>query len=720
MPISAGEVESTLRIKVQSDLRLAQTELRDLQKSFDDFNTKVGANRDEEAMQRVSAAIQTAQDKIAGAKAALGDFNREGDNAGVTFTRFDGIIERMAFRLALLYAARGTFDFVKGIFEGADATVRLNEQLGLTITTLETLQYGAGQADIPFAKVSQAVGTLDKNLAEMKVSAIEAINGLGLSFDHLISEEPDKRFEDIATAIAAIPDKLKRSKAEFDLFGTDAIDPLIVNFQNLKKAAADSIIPEQTERNLSAVAEAYRGFGTSVKKYTAEALDELQKLAAKIFIMEDSSTSMQQKIDAIKLLNVAVQQTKTTTDQAITSEDILAKILKEQADTVAKLTDAQKRELDVLHQANLDTEQNAARLGISVLQYKEYEKSVHAAAAELKRFEETQKHQGEEARRQDERWLKDRETADKEIVQLDAKANTARLEQYKEHLKLQTNLQAAYDEDYLIQIKDLYNQGKISAETYYSDLAILAGKQASNHIALLQQEKATAISELDERQKAETAKYTEQYEKGKLLYTEYQQILLKIATEYAAKRASIEEQFATQLTIFRLSELQKQEAAAQALADKDKKRIDDFMKQMDEREKLNSKGFSFEVNFSNLVETAQGMGITGNVEELAKEGYSFGEIVSIMRTGRKGKPVGPRIPGFAYGGTSTGGAAIVGEQGPELVNLPSGSTVTPGVSGTGKVEIHNHFHGTPESMAMEVGYKMMETLKMARLLPAAG
>ena len=40
-----------------------------------------------------------------------------------------------------------------------------------------------------------------------------------------------------------------------------------------------------------------------------------------------------------------------------------------------------------------------------------------------------------------------------------------------------------------------------------------------------------------------------------------------------------------------------------------------------------------------------------------------------------GKWLVKQIPGFASGGVSTGGMAIVGENGPELVNLPAGSRV---------------------------------------------
>ena len=46
---------------------------------------------------------------------------------------------------------------------------------------------------------------------------------------------------------------------------------------------------------------------------------------------------------------------------------------------------------------------------------------------------------------------------------------------------------------------------------------------------------------------------------------------------------------------------------------------------------------------------------------------------------------------FAHGGISHGGTALVGERGPELVSLPSGSRVHPNGSGGGATNFH--FHG---------------------------
>ena len=50
-------------------------------------------------------------------------------------------------------------------------------------------------------------------------------------------------------------------------------------------------------------------------------------------------------------------------------------------------------------------------------------------------------------------------------------------------------------------------------------------------------------------------------------------------------------------------------------------------------------------------------------------------LVAVAALGWAVKAIGSMIPGFAQGGVTAGGLAVVGERGPELVNLPKGSRV---------------------------------------------
>lgn len=130
-----------------------------------------------------------------------------------------------------------------------------------------------------------------------------------------------------------------------------------------------------------------------------------------------------------------------------------------------------------------------------------------------------------------------------------------------------------------------------------------------------------------------------------------------------------------------------QEAQQQA-ADATAKATAELAKQREEAEKIaaaqRAQSFSFEVTAANLEENARGFGVDpAIVKAWAKLGYSFQHALDFAR--RIGMPPpgmpqgpGPRIPGFAQGVENfSGGPAIVGERGPELVELPRGSNVIP-------------------------------------------
>ncbi len=78
----------------------------------------------------------------------------------------------------------------------------------------------------------------------------------------------------------------------------------------------------------------------------------------------------------------------------------------------------------------------------------------------------------------------------------------------------------------------------------------------------------------------------------------------------------------------------------------------------------------------------------GSILELLKQGFSVSNAIDILTARARGANIdlskwpeesrGPRVPGFKYGVENfQGGTAIVGEDGPEVVNLPSGASVIP-------------------------------------------
>jgi hypothetical protein len=128
------------------------------------------------------------------------------------------------------------------------------------------------------------------------------------------------------------------------------------------------------------------------------------------------------------------------------------------------------------------------------------------------------------------------------------------------------------------------------------------------------------------------------------------------------------------------------------------------------------------------METLQGgVKLPGSTTETA-----FGQNYLLSKSGAR-VPLGPHgelpknwddlysgkssFPQFAGGVQNfSGGLAIVGEKGPELVNLPAGSDVIPGGVGGTSVTNHIYVNGTAADVARQVAAEIMKSLKSTQQL----
>lgn len=127
--------------------------------------------------------------------------------------------------------------------------------------------------------------------------------------------------------------------------------------------------------------------------------------------------------------------------------------------------------------------------------------------------------------------------------------------------------------------------------------------------------------------------------------------------------------------------------------------------------------------------TAEGRAkVPPDIAAFLHDGYSFEQATRLAYAMKMGfdasrDPIlahkGPRVPGFAEGGTSDGGMAIVGERGPELVNLPRGAKVTPNHALGGSITNNFYVNGTAADVARKIQIEIMKTLKQGHQFPAA-
>lgn len=125
--------------------------------------------------------------------------------------------------------------------------------------------------------------------------------------------------------------------------------------------------------------------------------------------------------------------------------------------------------------------------------------------------------------------------------------------------------------------------------------------------------------------------------------------------------------------------------------------------------------------------TAEGRAkVDPKIAKWLHDGYSLEQASALAQALAYGYPInqrdplfatkGPRVPGFAEGVTNfEGGLALVGERGPELLNLPRGANVIPSGS-VGGMAVTNHIYvnGTAADVARKVSEEIMRTLKGAR------
>ena len=165
-------------------------------------------------------------------------------------------------------------------------------------------------------------------------------------------------------------------------------------------------------------------------------------------------------------------------------------------------------------------------------------------------------------------------------------------------------------------------------------------------------------------------------------------------------------------TAFEKAALAARELAAEqkAAAEAEKKRKQENM----------AMGGSFEVTRANFAASAAGMGADpGLVENFLKKGYSFQQAMLWSKHPEWPPPPspGPRVPGFAEGGT-----IMVGENGPEIIRAPLGSQVFPTGTGPSRGDTYNveiNVNGTAQEVAGKVSREFMRQLKMRRQFGAA-
>lgn len=145
---------------------------------------------------------------------------------GQTLDGVQGFASRAGAALAGAFSVQQIAGAAKDVMDLTGRIGDLAEKAGISREAVQELDYAAKLSGTSFDSVSSALAKMANGLLEEKGGVVDAVKGLGLNIDAIRGMSPDLAFQSIATAIAAIPDPMQRSKAAMEVFGKSGADLL--------------------------------------------------------------------------------------------------------------------------------------------------------------------------------------------------------------------------------------------------------------------------------------------------------------------------------------------------------------------------------------------------------------------------------------------------------------------------------------------------------------
>jgi predicted XRE-type DNA-binding protein len=211
----------------------------------------------------------------------------------------------------------GIVNFTKGLFQSADALVKVSDQTGMTIEQVQRLSYVANQSGTTFDAMSNAVGKLQGSLDDAKIQ--QTLREIGISVDEFARSGAYEQTEMLADAIGQIPDPADRARVAMDLWGKSGREMLPAMTQGFKDLAAEATVAsEATVRTLEAAGDAIDRWKTKIKNAATEGLGSFLLAAEQLGNMDLSeafkvalaSGSMSQFLLTLKEIKLAKDDLK--------------------------------------------------------------------------------------------------------------------------------------------------------------------------------------------------------------------------------------------------------------------------------------------------------------------------------------------------------------------------------------------------------------------------
>lgn len=143
--------------------------------------------------------------------------------------KLEGLGSKFQKKIGALIAGGALIGLATQALQAAEALQNASIQTGISTDALQRLEFAAGLSGTSLQQVSSAITKMQKALVtsgEGSEQAVQTLARLGIATSDLLSLAPDKQFEKIAIAIAEIKDPAERATAAVGLFGRSGAELL--------------------------------------------------------------------------------------------------------------------------------------------------------------------------------------------------------------------------------------------------------------------------------------------------------------------------------------------------------------------------------------------------------------------------------------------------------------------------------------------------------------
>lgn len=647
-----------------------------------------------EAAAKLTAMGQTVPPGIQKIADAANDATKAHSDLGTT-------VRGLAGDFLAMFTARAAFNFVKSTVDEASALNDLSQQTHMSVEEIQRLAGAMSEFGVDQDTLAKGLFKLSRGIAGGDESVTSGLHLMGMTLKDVEGLNGRELFLKIEAGLATLQGGL-RDTAAADLFGgklgmamagasAGIVDALAKWERHNTVVGKDAVEAEdafgesiaRTNKNMSSIASNMigplaQGFnvlfdaGEKGASKWALAMSFLPKGFAGIGIGADGLATI------LDHLNQQMDKGKTDANTfvgplnqvaaALTAQGQAAKFMQAlETDAAATLTAAQLENLGHLKDIGALNAKNAAGIGVNAVEFAAYGAAVERA---MKTEAELFKLETERANKQAAALAANTKLADAATAQLVANSGTATDAQI-------ANAKKVSDDDIAQRIK----AGTADA-TFYKNRAAL--DKATNDAIITDHARVAvgSIEALTQEATKQQATLTEMLT-GRLHYSRAA-IDAQIAVRDAAVAAARGEETAVENVSTAFDDWNDSIMGVNRALDGTTLNTKELVAA---QQKLHDMGSTKTLD----LDTAQGRAQVAIDDPLVAyylhEGYSLAQAYALQLGKQWNFPVniatpGPRVPGFAGGVDNFGGGlAVVGERGPELVSLPSGSSVFP--SGTG-------------------------------------